>query len=363
MRRAIAFFATTTNLVEEWTAVLGADLAKMDRSYDFVAALLASSAFPIAFPPKRASEIYPGIGQRDLFFADGGTFDNLPFVPALSVLGGLQVNHGKKTRHENWLEHVQRRTEAPDLFLVGALDARQEPDPEVRYDTLDQISKRAARLEQNEKIYGFQEASRMVHRQMERLAKVIGKAENPDSLASLESRLEPHREFLERVVDHAVMAVYPADNTKHLNGTFQFCRSVGLKKERLERSIAHGCFQTLLEFAKPSPNVGSAALHKSLRALKRDGRIPSIQVAAKNGGVTGLCPYFLSTAQPEDKEQFGGQHKNENQMAPMVCPFYRAKPLAGCAQDANHAQDIYEACIKDQRHNQDIEDLRPKKVS
>ncbi len=49
----IAFFATAVNLVTEWITILGAQLTA-DR-YDLIEALLASSAFPMAFAPRRAS--------------------------------------------------------------------------------------------------------------------------------------------------------------------------------------------------------------------------------------------------------------------------------------------------------------------
>src|SRR5439155_8346242 len=81
-----AFFATTVNLRSEWLTVLGSDLERQQVSYDFHKAALASSAFPGVFATRRESEIFPGRGRSDIYFGDGGTFDNLPFIPAIDVL-------------------------------------------------------------------------------------------------------------------------------------------------------------------------------------------------------------------------------------------------------------------------------------
>jgi predicted acylesterase/phospholipase RssA len=362
-RRGIAFFATTTNLIEEWTALLGADLKMMDQAYDFVAALLASSAFPAAFPPKRESEIYPGIGRRDTFFGDGGVFDNLPFVPALSVLSRLQKNHGEERGHDNWLQDTISRADHPDLFLVGALDAEQQPES-GSFDGLRTIWNRASRLEQNEKIYGFQRASRRVHNQIDRLAGEVKKRKAGD-LGDLEAALKPHRSFLEGVVNHGVLAVFPADNEEHLNGTFQFCSSVGMTRKRLQRSIAHGCFQTLLEIAKPNGKGSSVPLQRSLRALEESSRIPKIEVRGTAEDDEGRCPFFRSTARPY--RDFGLDHgtgPSEN----MVCPFYLAgeqhKDQAAKQTDraeqqrqnttADELTAIHDACRSDKLHRKRI---------
>ena len=131
----IAFFATAVNLVTEWITILGAQLTA-DR-YDLIEALLASSAFPMAFAPRRASALYPGIGRRDVFYGDGGMFDNLPFVPAFEVLREVQMDRLQSTLGQGrWRQELVRRHRQPDLFLVGALNIRQTEDEPDAYDSL-----------------------------------------------------------------------------------------------------------------------------------------------------------------------------------------------------------------------------------
>ncbi len=232
----IAFFATAVNLVTEWITILGAQLTA-DR-YDLIEALLASSAFPMAFAPRRASALYPGIGRRDVFYGDGGMFDNLPFLPAYEVLREVQMDRLQSTLGRGrWREELVRRHREPDLFLVGALNIRQTEDEPDAYDSLRKIAARATSLEDNEKIYGMERASRQVDRQLAQL--------RAEALSTDADLLREQEEFLNGIVNAAVMPVYPAD-ADHLNGTYEFCAAMGMDRARIRRSIADGCFQTML---------------------------------------------------------------------------------------------------------------------
>ncbi|MGH9659447.1 MAG: patatin-like phospholipase family protein, partial [Bryobacteraceae bacterium] len=319
-----AFFATTVNLVEEWLTILGTDLEAQERSYDFVNAALASSAFPAAFPPRRQSEIFPGFGRRDIFYGDGGTYDNLPFFPAVLLLRQIQADY-LKDNPDAAADHLRARVDSPDLFLVGALDIDIKGNPTaktgdpVRYESLLEITRRAGELASNEKIYGFQLASRKVGRM---LAKILTARPGGGSSA-----------LLDGTVYSEIVPVYPADRS-HLNGTFQFCAATGLRRDRVQRSIADGCFQTLHTLAV-AQRSGAASPHVAAR------RLPLIQIERKTARSEGQCPFFLTSAQP--KRHFGERRPPAAQPATFACPFQK------CGQS-----EIFKICAGDKVHRKAV---------
>ncbi|MGA3204805.1 MAG: patatin-like phospholipase family protein [Bryobacteraceae bacterium] len=279
----IAFFATAVNLVTEWITILGAQLTA-DR-YDLIEALLASSAFPMAFAPRRASALYPGVGRRDVFYGDGGMFDNLPFLPAFEVLREVQMDRLQGTLGRGrWRDELVRRHREPDLFLVGALNIRQTEDEPDAYDSLRKIAARATSLEDNEKIYGMERASGQVDRQLGQLL-----AEALPGDAALPKEQE---RFLNGIVNAAVMPVYPAD-ADHLNGTYEFCAATGMDRDKIRRSIADGCFQTMFGIARAQEEVPHSMISRSVATLTAAGRLPGIVIVKKQPGKSyGLCPFF-----------------------------------------------------------------------
>jgi predicted acylesterase/phospholipase RssA len=313
----IAFFATAVNLVTEWITILGAQLTA-DR-YDLIEALLASSAFPMAFAPRRASALYPGVGRRDVFYGDGGMFDNLPFMPAFEVLREVQMDRLQSTLGQGrWREELVRRHREPDLFLVGALNIRQTEDEPDAYDSLRKIAARATSLEDNEKIYGMERASRQIDRQLGQLRAeaVPGDAELP----------KEQEEFLNGIVNAAVMPVYPAD-AEHLNGTYEFCAAMGMDHDRIRRSIADGCFQTLIGIARAQEEVPHSMTSRSVAALTAMGRVPGIVIehnpSAKH---YGRCPFFRLRTEAEDTKS-------------IPCPFEGMRGIyRTCWEDFVHIQ-------------------------
>jgi predicted acylesterase/phospholipase RssA len=284
----IAFFATAVNLVTEWITILGSQL-NADR-YDLIEALLASSAFPMAFAPRRASALYPGVGRRDVFYGDGGMFDNLPFVPAFEILREVQTDHLQSTLGQGrWREELVRRHREPDLFLVGALNIRQTEDEPDAYDSLRKIAARAISLEDNEKIYGMERTSIQLDRQLGQL-----RADAEPGDAGLPKEQE---EYLNGIVNAAVMPVYPAD-ADHLNGTYEFCAAMGMDREKIRRSIADGCFQTMLGIAKAQEEGPYSMTGRSIAALTTLGRVPEIVIQRKPPAKHyGRCPYFKVAGQ------------------------------------------------------------------
>ena len=311
----IAFFATAVNLVTEWITILGAQLTA-DR-YDLIEALLASSAFPMAFAPRRASALYPGIGRRDVFYGDGGMFDNLPFVPAFEVLREVQMDRLQSTLGRGrWRQELVRRHREPDLFLVGALNIRQTEDEPDAYDSLRKIAARATSLEDNEKIYGMERSSRKIDRQ---IAQLRAEAEPGDAALPREQE-----QFLNGLVNAAVMPVYPADED-HLNGTYEFCAAMGMDRDRIRRSIADGCFQTMLGIAKAQEEVPHSMTSRSVAALTAMGRVPGIVIDYKPQAKRyGRCPFFRLRTEAEDTKS-------------IECPFEGMHGIYGtCREDLVH---------------------------
>lgn len=305
----IAFFATAVNLATEWLTVLGAEPA--GERYDLIEALLASSAFPMAFAPRRASSLYPASGRRDVFYGDGGMFDNLPFLPAFEVLREVQTDRLQAALGKGrWREELVRRHRAPDLFLTGALNVRQTDDPAEAYDSLSKIAARATSLEDNEKIYGMERTCRQIDRQLGKLS-----AEPRPGDAALPAGQEG---FLNGIVNAAVLPIYPAD-ADHLNGTYEFCGTMGMETAKIRRSIADGCFQTMLAIAQCQEQGPDAMVGRSLGALTAMGRVPRITFAYERGETNGECPFFRVHGKP------------------LPCPFHRH-------------DGIYETCGKDPVH-------------
>src|SRR5207244_9188509 len=85
----------------------------------------ASSAFPAIFSPVRASEIFPGAGHHQSWIADGGMFDNLPFLPAIDLLAQVQSDY-RAHSSPSAAAFLRRRHAVPDLFVAGALNVNPE---------------------------------------------------------------------------------------------------------------------------------------------------------------------------------------------------------------------------------------------
>jgi predicted acylesterase/phospholipase RssA len=321
----IAFFGTTTNLATQSPLLLGGFGLRPHAPYDYVEAALASSAFPAVFAPRTESSVFPGTGRTDVLFADGGMFDNLPFLPAIEILSRGQRGYRQAAGKEiSALHFLRQRNAKPDLIIAGALNALPETadNAEGPFDTLIAIQQRASSLQDNVKIRSFQEASERVHNQVGRIIEI------PPPYART---TELH--FVDEVVDAALLPVFPCSQD-HLNGTFAFCASTGLDRRRVQKSISDGCYQTLLAIASKQSERGFTA--QSVQALTADNRIPRIERRTKEEKVAnGQCPFFRRT-KPEAGED----------PEPFACPFTRAGDFAR----NNELGGVYRACQKDPGH-------------
>ena len=307
----IGFYCTTTDLGSEAAVILGDDTPFPGRPWDFMECCLASSAFPAVFSPRRESDLFPGSGLFNRRYADGGMFDNLPFLPAIRILATIQSEH-REQLFPNALDGLRSRWERPDLMLVGALDINPEeaPDRDGPFDSIPAIGKRAATLRNNVKIRAFEWASEAVHGQ-------IGQIVNSGHVNG------QHAVFLDTVVDAGVLPVFPMDND-HLNKTFAFCRSTGLREDTVRNSIANGCFQTLRALVDAKGLAETA-----LRGLREGNRVPTISWQSSESRDGNTCPFFALAAGQE-----------QTVAKPFTCPFAAGSEgklvFSRCRDDGGH---------------------------
>lgn len=347
----VALLATTTNLLT-WESKLLGRPGEFNGSYNFIEAALSSSAFPAVFRPRRETDVFPGFGDPKVVYADGGLFDNLPFFPAMDVLSSVQQDHidqgpsdDSGSRSQACLRFLRERYDHPDLFIAGSLDA--DPDSDVNkagpFKSILAVRKRAMLLDANLKIKDFELASTRVHAQIGRLLDA-----NPENLS------EKEIDLMNGAVDAAILPVFPTDQ-QHLNGTFSFCKTLGLRDQRIHISVADGCFQTLATLAKAQSRKAtdvkepSDLLSKSVMALVEAGKIPQVAAAEissgarfrlratiGNLGASGHqpCPFFLK------------KELNQSEPQPFYCPFTEMtgensrRIFTKCRSDRTHADRI-----------------------
>jgi hypothetical protein len=304
----IGFFCTTTDLGSEAAVILGDDTPYPGKPWDFLECCLASSAFPIVFSPRRESDLFPGSGWFNRRYADGGMFDNLPFLPAIRILATIQAEQRAK-HFKSALEALRSRSERPDLILVGALDINPEEavDKNGPFPSILTIGKRASTLRNNVKIRSFEWSAEIVHRQIERAVRSA-----PASGA--------HDAFIDGVVDAGVLPIFPMDQD-HLNGTFDCCASMGLESSTVLKSIANGCFQTLRALVDPKGLAG-----KALEGLRAEKRVPMIHWRRSDVAELGECPFYL----------MDDSHERDSQTV-FKCPFATSKDTS----------DVFATCRKD----------------
>jgi predicted acylesterase/phospholipase RssA len=331
----IAFFGTATDLWTEKMALLGG-VAPGDEPYDIVEAALASSAFPSVFSPRRESQIRPGTGRSEVVFADGGMFDNLPFIPAMNILRAVQVDElrpgegRERVSDARLLESLKQRLDAPDLFIVGALNVNPEETDAtpVEYKHLGAILKRSASLRDNVKIRSVERASRAVDRQIDRLWSAATEAGHLD---------DAQRKLVAGIVSAAILPVFPT-SPEHLNPTFAFSPSTGFNPERVSLSIADGCYQTMRGLSQDTAEMASGQLARALDGVRGVGKLKGLRrrVSGEPGKRrkemgSGLCPFY---------EKFD---KETGKVERFECPFVASKDKAARSE-------VYRQCVTDPAH-------------
>lgn len=352
----IALFATTTNLLKETTFLLGRELIGEGESFDFVQGALASSAFPAIFAPRHGSDIFPGTGQTNVLFSDGGMFDNLPFIPTIELMAAVQQAH---CTNSDPMTFLAQRHASPDLFIAGSLNIPPEEDEyhDGDFDDLLTIHRRASSLKDNIKIRAFQEAADAIHDQVSLL---VEKVPNGDSFD------DETRKLINGVVEAEILPVFPIDR-EHLNPTYAFCASVGLKRDRVEKSIVNGCFQTFAalasaQLAEPLPELRQAkrSIDVLVRPAALEGqtprarRIPIIRWRPKGKKISdGQCPYFVHSRPQREKRLpgHGSVEAADSQPQTFPCPFFEARPSEGGDRSGsrNDLHKLYQICCDDSK--------------
>lgn len=311
----VAFFATTSFLNASCSLLLGRDFLSPCKSWNAVQEGLCSSAFPAVFAARAEADLLPGIGRTGRFFADGGMFDNLPFFPAFEVL--LEIQKAAPFADSTALQKlVLNRGKNPNLIVSAGLNQRPLRDPNQPSDTITDIKKRARTLSYESKTSTFVTSLR------KRNQILIDLGEKP-----LEQLSAEQQNLLNTYVSGTVVSITPSDE-QHINPTFAFCKSLGLKKARVQASIGDGCFQSLAQFstntlvARQLPQeVTLPPQQPKLQFWKRLEFWKPPKPAQPTGS---LCPYF----------QIGGK--------PFQCPFSLG--------DSADVQGVYNVCKTDPVH-------------
>jgi len=207
--KAIFFLATATNLDQGELEILGdAGAGATTQQASLLYGLLASSAFPAVFRPRRSWEIFRKSNHMHQYI-DGGVIDNLPLDAVAQFLDRHSLGANPA---------VRRRPKHPHLIFTASLET--DPPRGGHFDADDclAIRKRAKTFKYNLKVDGYAAAQRdlrAIHRHR-------GNKDNT-------------------LLDLHIMAVKP----KWLCSTFGFHPMLGFRRARQARSIAHGCASTL----------------------------------------------------------------------------------------------------------------------
>ena len=320
----VSFFATTSDLNRKEGLLLPRDLKNV-TSYDFIKAALSSSAFPVVFAPRQESEVLPGTGKTNVLFSDGGMFDNLPFFPAIEVLSSIQQQARPGLQKES-REALQDRQSHPDLFIAGALESEDIPENEA--DNAIEIYRRAGNLNVNIKLNSFRDTSRLIDEQISKMLH-----------ASANKQLPPGTpEFMDSIVPAAVLKIAPTDS-KHLNGTYAFCRAMGLKAQTVRTSIADGCFQTLDTLAQTHPPASLE--QRAFDSLIGSNRMDEVRHRPFASDKTH-CPFFSVHPGPDGPK--------EHDANTFECPFIGASNSAPDESQKQELRRIFEGCIHDRSH-------------
>lgn len=227
LRHEKFLLATSTNATKGELHVFGQEAAdgKSCKAL-LVEALLASSAFPAVFRPRRFAEVYPCDAddsvETETKFIDGGLMDNLPLDHVVTFL--------HKRAQQGLLARRPCGGKVPHLLLTASLEpkaAAMDPDlhPRTFREDWRLVTRRVKELSYNRKIEMFADAQDDFRQ--------IAAAQKQGN-----SQWSP--------LDIKVMTVVP----KWLCGTFGFHATLGFRRYKQAASIAHGCAMTFATLSR-----------------------------------------------------------------------------------------------------------------
>jgi hypothetical protein len=327
-RHGIQFLATATNLLQGKLETLG--MAAEDQTQtqtqtqiqaqtSLLYALLASSAFPAVFRPRKRWEILRQ-DQGSHLFVDGGIIDNLPLDAVARFLDRASLGKAPAVARR---PQVGGR-EVPHLLFTASLEVEKTAlgdgdAEEVRQNFL-RLRKRAKTFGYNRKIDAYATLQRDLREIYQHRVR-HGEAEGWQPL------------------DLHVIAVRP----RWLCSTFGFHPMLGFRRRKQAESIAHGCASTLATFYHDREQNGSKEWLKAWGAHRLD-EVDEKAVPPSDAAQPGLHP------QRQGKEHGRCWFRKDAR-----CPFSRE------ALDANpdlkertallaELPKIYEACGRPETH-------------
>jgi predicted acylesterase/phospholipase RssA len=227
LRHEKFLLATSTNATKGELHVFGQEAAdNMPCKALLVEALLASSAFPAVFRPRRFAEVYPCDADQseeaETKFVDGGLMDNLPLDHVITFM--------HKRARLGQLARRPRGGTVPHLLLTASLEPkagkmRSPGDSKMFREDWRMVARRVKELSYNRKVEMFTEAQ-------DDFRKIVA------AHGQGNSKWPPP--------DMKVMTVIP----KWLCGTFGFHPTLGFRQYKQAASIAHGCAMTFATLSK-----------------------------------------------------------------------------------------------------------------
>jgi len=272
--------ATTTNLTQGTLRVLG---SKQDghvnpATITLIETLLASSAFPGVFRPRRSCDLLPGDSAEDEY-VDGGIVDNLPLDPVLQELRALAD-----------AKSLDLRPEHPHLLVAASLEPRYE-----------QISNEDAAA-----LAGYWPDLRTRLRELQYNVKLDMYRFGLDDVTAVYDHVLKQGQMSPRVpLSVKLIAVQP----EWLCSTFAFHPMLGFRHTHQAKSIAHGCASTLGALAEVRSGArekwhldeGAIPAHSLADALKQRKLPGSLRAAGKCWMLPDkTCPFSAAAVKKSD---------------------------------------------------------------
>jgi len=309
LEKGIYFLATATNLTKGQLEILG-DGRRGDPT--LTDGLLASSAFPAVFRPRRSTEVY-AVGCEDDQYIDGGVMDNLPFDAVTRFLEHAALERAVAG------QPTHRGQRVPHLLFTASLetDFKTLDDSEAQAVASNwlRLMGRANQLKYNRKVD--------LYAKLQRDLRAID-AWRKEKYGARPNQWQP--------LDIHVLTVKP----KWLCSTFAFHPMLGFRRRKQAANIAHGCASTF------------AALHASATTRENAGWIDGWGMAKA-----------VAKVRPEAVGPVLKPHKDDKQPGQCwfrtgaLCPFSRDKLMSNGVTDKTRLRElsrVYDLCGEPATH-------------
>ncbi|HEX7190962.1 MAG TPA: patatin-like phospholipase family protein, partial [Thermoanaerobaculia bacterium] len=279
VRDGIYFLATTTNLTEGKLEILGDPRVPDDPS--LTEALLASSAFPAIFRPRRSTAVYASNCDSNQLI-DGGVMDNLPFD---SVTGFLDRAATRMLIARRPMRNGER---VPHLLFTASLETDFEHLTEAQATVVAgnwiRLMQRAKQLQYNRKVDLY--------------SKLQSDLRAIDEWRSRRSAAPSDRW---RPLDLHILTVKP----KWLCSTFAFHPMLGFRREKQAANIAHGCASTFASLRASSLKneawVRGWMMNDAVAKVRDDAVSPEL-MPRRDTKIAGQCWFRNDARCPFSKE-------------------------------------------------------------